>query len=578
MSKKVARLLVALVVINLVVACGSTPEPQVVEKTVKETVIVEQTVKETVIVEGTPQVVEKVVTATPEPTTESAVEPAAGETLGSKTVICAWLNTDPTSLDPHVCNESGCETIVRGLYESLIGYKYGTSEIEGVLAESWEASSDGLSWTFKLRSGTTFSDGSPVTADDVVYSFDRLVGIGKGPSGTLAGNYAGADAVDAQTVTVKLQKAIGAFPYMLPRVFIVNSKVVQAQVASEDPWAETWLYDHDAGSGAFVLENWEHGVETSMVKNTNYWDPEWPKIDRFIERLIPETATSRLLMENGEVDIMTIINIDDLPAYQANPDIEVEESEGLSSIMIQMSTIVPPLDDVRIREAIALAFDYEAEVVGVWQGHAVQAQGPLSRRMNFHNDTLPVYEKDIDQAKALLAEAGYPGGGFEVEELVVQGSARQLGAAQILQQGLAELGVTLKISEQSWSAMSARMADPNNPAQMVNWNDYPAYPDPDASLWPLYHTSQQWTGWNITGYGSPETDALLETGRYSSDPTEREAAYTALQQRLFDDHVAIWLVNSTSLVVHRSWLKNFEYDPTWNETVRADRLILDGKP
>ena len=128
-----------------------------------------------------------------------------------------------------------------------------------------------------------------------------------------------------------------------------------------------------------------------------------------------------------------------------------------------------------------------------------------------------------------------------------------------------------------WSQIAARGANPDNPIQLMAINSFPAYPDPDAVLWPVYHTSQQVVGWNRQFYGDEETDALLDTARFSLDEKEREEAYKALQQRIFEDHAHIWLVNETALSVRRNWVKEFKYDPTWHETYRPDLYLLEGK-
>lgn len=515
---------------------------------------------------------------TEEPAEEPVEEPATGEIPSSKTAIVAWVATDPPSLDPHVCNDSGCHTLTRTMYQALVAYEYGGTEIEGILAETWEVSDNGTTWTFSLRDDVTFSDGSAVTAEDVAYSFDRLSGIGKGPAWVMAGAYAGSEVVDEKTVIIKLTKSVGPFLFMLPRAFIVNKKVVEENATTDDPWGAEWLYDHDAGSGAFILEAWEHGVETSVIRNPNYWDPEWPKIDRFIQRQVPEPSTHRLLIEQGDIDMVMFPSVDDLEAYETNPDTVISEDDSLTELYIMMSMVAPPLDDVRIRKAIALAFDYQSMIDGVWLGHAVQAQGPYSRRMNFHNSDLPMYSRDLEQAAALVAEAGYGEGELELEFLIVQGEQYEMGSAQILQEGLTQIGVDLKIVEVTWAAMVGRMQDKENPGQMFGYYAFPAYPDPDASLYSMFHTSQQVAGYNCGFYGDDETDALLEKGRFSSDQTEREAAYKAMQQRLFDDHAAVFLGNPNSIFVHRTWLKNYQYEATWNQQVRADRLILEGKP
>ena len=557
-------------------------QPQVVEServVVKEVPV--EVIKEVVVEKEVRVEVEKEVEVIKEVKVEveKIVEVAPEASLSSRTFTVAWTATDPPSLDPGVCNDSGCHTLTRAMYDSLLGFKYGTTELEGVLAESWEVSDDGLAYTFVIKDGVNFSDGSPVTAADVAYSFDRLDGIGKGPSFVISDNYAGSEVVDDKTVTVNLIKSVGAFPSMLPRVFIVNSKLVQEYVTDDDPWAEEWVYDHDAGSGPFVIESWEHGAQVALVKNDNYWVEGWPKIDRFVELLVPERATDQLLLEGGDVD--TVLNpvLDILDVYEANPYITVSEHDSLIGMQIMMSQIVPIMDDVRVRKAISLAFDYPPMASGVYQGHAVQAQGPLAHSMPYHNDSLPMYQQDLEQAAELLAEAGYPGGGgIELDLLIVAGQPYGIGASQILQQGLAEIGVTLNVQELTWATLLGRIQSRENPAPMFTFYDFPGYPDPDSSLYLKYHTSQQEIGYNGTFWGDDETDTLLETARYSSDQAEREQIYMDFQQRLFDDHVAVWLVNPNWINVRRTWVTNYEYDPTWNQTFRPDQDILEGKP
>ena len=513
-----------------------------------------------------------------EPEEAMEEEASTGDIPSSETLTIAWVPTDPASLDPHVCPSTDCRTLVRVLYEALVAYEYGGTDVEGVIAEEWEVSDDGLEWTFKLRDGVHFSDGSEITAEDVAYSFDRLDGIGKGPSFVVSGNYGGAEIIDDKTVKLKLIEPVGPFETMLPWAFIVNSDVVKENATDDDPWAEEWMYDHIAGSGAFVLENWDHGVEVSLVANENYWDPEWPKIKRFVMQLIPEMSTQRLMLEEGDIDMIVIPNHEDLAAYEANPDIEVAEEESFTTMQIMLNQIKPPLDDIRVREAMAYAFDYQAMIDGVYLGRAVQARGPVPGNIPFHDDSLPMYEQDLEKAKALIEEAGYAPGDINLEMMIVQGSNRQVGSAQILQQALAEIGVNLQISELSWATMLGRIQSREDSADMFNFFTFPRYPDPDAALWSTFHTSQQETGYNGIWYGDQETDALLETGRFGVDTAEREEAYKQIQQRLVEDHAAIWLLNSTEVNVYRSWVKNYKYDPTWNQTIRADRIWLEGKP
>jgi peptide/nickel transport system substrate-binding protein len=340
------------------------------------------------------------------------------------------------------------------------------------------------------------------------------------------------------------------------------------------------MYDHDAGSGPYVLEEWEHGVSLSVVQNPNYWDPERPKdVERFTVLYIAERATDQLLLERGEIDALGFPVVDLIPVYEANPDIDVGQHDSFKGMNIMMNALVPPLDDLEVRKAISLAFDYQAIIDGVFQGYALQAQGPISRRMPFHDFDLPMYEQDIEKAKEVLAAAGYPdGGGLELEMIVITGYTPWIGAAQVLQQSLAQIGITLKITEMPWTQMAARGQNRDNPLQIYVINEFPAYPDPDSTMYTTFHTSQQEVGWNLSFYGDEETDALIDKGRFSVDPAEREAAYMELQRRLFEDHAAIWMVNEQVISARRNWVENYDYDPTWHETFRPDLIVLEGKP
>lgn len=571
MKRRMGFVSVVLVAILSVTLGGcATPTPEVVEK------VVTQVVKETVVVEGTPQVVEKEVTKIVE--VEKVITAPPERSAASKTFTVAWVSTDVSTFDPHECGSTDCLNFMRSVYEALVGVKYGTTEIESQLAESWEVSDDGLEWTFTLRDGLTFADGSPITPEDVIYSCDRLAGMQKNPSMYLGGVYTGAEAIDDRTVTIKLEKPMGPFLSMLPRVFIVNSEVVKEHATTDDPWAETWMYDHDAGSGPYILEEWEHGVSMSVVKNPNYWDPERPKdVERHTVLFIAERATDQLLLERGEIDALGFPVVDLIPTYEANPDIVVGEHESFKGMNIMMPAF-PPLDDVRVRKAFSLAFDYQAMIDGVFQGYAIQGQGPLPRQFKFHDDTLPIYTQDLEQAKALLAEAGHPGGGFELEMIVITGYTPWIGAAQIMQQSLAEIGVVLNIVEMPWTQMAARGQNPDNPLQIYVINSFPSYADADAIFFSSFHTSRQVVGWNMSFYGDDETDALMDQGRFSVDEAEREDIYKKLQWRLFDDHAAIWMLRETTISVRRSWVDNYMYDPTWHETFRPDLLVLEGKP
>jgi peptide/nickel transport system substrate-binding protein len=172
-----------------------------------------------------------------------------------------------------------------------------------------------------------------------------------------------------------------------------------------------------------------------------------------------------------------------------------------------------------------------------------------------------------------------PSGGFELEYVAVQGDPPERGAGLVLQEGLKELGITLKVVEQTWPTMVGRMqtTDKSQLMHLYGYYRFPPYADPDAYFYGPWHTSQQIKGYNGTFYGNAETDGLMEKGRTTTEPEEREKIYKQLQWRLFDDTAALFLANPTAIVAHRSWVKGYKYTPAWNQTLNLDEIALEGK-
>lgn len=513
------------------------------------------------------------------PAAPATVPPAAP--AGGGTLNIAYSANDPTTMDPHIANEAQANMIALAVYESLVAYKPGTSEIGPKLATEWKISEDGETYTFKLRPNVKFTDGSPLTAEAVKFSFDRLHGMGKGPAFVLQGVYDRVDVVDPLTVNVVLKTPVGHFLSMLPKVFIVNPAFVQANTTAEDKWAEKYLYDHVNGTGPFDIERWDHNSQVIFVKKTDYWGaPDRPKVDRVVLRIVPDTSTRQLQLEKGEIDLWGQgIPIDSVPRLKSNQGIAVSEDDAITALYVQVSQVKPPLDNPKVRQAVALAFDYQGFIDGVYQGTAVQAQGIMARGIPYHDSTLPMLQKDIPRAKQLLAEAGYPNGGFELEYVAIPADPPERGAGLILQDGLKELNINLKVVEQTWPTMVGRMQtdDKSQLMHLYGYYRFPPYADPDAYFFGPFHTSQQIKGYNGTFYGNEETDTLMDKGRTTTDPKERERIYKQLQKRLMDDVAVIAVANPKAIVAHRTWVKGYQYTPPWHQTLNMDEVSLEGK-
>ena len=510
------------------------------------------------------------------PTQAAAPAATAG---GGKTLVFAYTSSDPTTMDPAIANESQANIIVLSTYEPLVQYKSGTTEIGPRLATEWKLSDDGKTYTFKLRPNVKFSTGAPFNAAAVKYSFERLAGLGEGPAFVLAGVFDHVDVVDDLTANVVLKTPVGHFLSMLPKVFMVNPAFVKEHATSDDPWAKQYLYDHVDGTGPFSVERWDHNQQVVFVKNPTYWGlPDRPKLDRATFRIIPDASTEQLLLEKGDLDVWGQgIPLDAVERLKANPNVKVAEDNTLVEQYIQVSQVKPPLDDPRVRKAIALAFDYKGFIDGVYLGHATQPQGVMARGIPFHDDSLPILQKDIPQAKQLLADAGHPNGGFDLEYVAVSNDPPERGAGLILQEGLKELGINLKVVEQTWPTMVGRMQtnDRTQNMDLYGYYRFPSYADPDAYFFGPFHTSQQIKGYNGTFYGNAETDALIDKGRTSTDATQREQIYKQLQKRLLDDTAALFVANPTSIIAYRTSVKGYAYQPAWHQTINLDEIAVD---
>jgi peptide/nickel transport system substrate-binding protein len=502
----------------------------------------------------------------------AAAKPAGAE----KTITVQFTTSNPQTLDPHIANESQSNLIALSLYESLVAYKYGTTDIEPRLATEWKLSDDGKTYTFKLRPNVKFTDGTPFDAEAVKVSFERLAGMGKGPAFVLAGIFDRLDVVDPMTVNVVLKTPVGHFLSMLPKAFIVNPKLVKEGGTADDKWAEKVFAEKASGTGPFDLEKWEQNQQVVFVKKKEYWGlPDRPKVDRVVFRIIPEQATAQLMLERGELDLWgSGISVDALPRLKTNQQVVISEDPTLVALYIQVSQVKPPLDNLKVRQAIALAFDYQGFIEGVYQGHATQAQGVVSKGTPFHDTSLPLPTKDIAKAKQLLAESGVNVSGLELEYVAVSGDPPEKGAGLILQEGLKELGIGLKLAELQWPAMVSRMQTEDRAQNMHLYGYYrfPPYADPDAFFFGPFHTTQQIKGFNGTFYGNAETDGLMDRARTATDPKEREQLYQTLQKRLMDDVAVLALANPTSITAYRSTLKNYKYTPPWHQTVYLDQL------
>ncbi len=315
--------------------------------------------------------------AAEEPVKEAPAEEAAPESGPSVLrVTFSW----PTFIDPAVGNDFSSSASLVNLYDTLI-FPNAEGGVDPWLAESWEVSEDGKTYTFKLREGVTFHDGSEVTASDVVYSFDRQTGIGEGFAYMLA-DAESATAIDDYTVEFKLGEPSGLFLPSLLRLYVANEDLVKANTAAEGPYGENgdygkdWLLTHDAGSGPYTVKEFPLEEFLLMEKNEDWWGEfaaNAPDEIRFIGTT--EGVTIRTLMANQELEISDQWQtVQALEALDGIDGVDIAAIPTMSEFYYMINTKIAPTDDVHCRRAMAYAFDYDTAVSLEWPG-TQQSQG-----------------------------------------------------------------------------------------------------------------------------------------------------------------------------------------------------------
>ena len=487
----------------------------------------------------------------------------AGDASDPGTLVYAFREPT-TTLDPHV-NVDGTLQTLRPCYDGLVRYKVGTAEIEPCLAEAWDVSPDGLVYTFQLRKGVRFHDGTLLDSEAVRANFDRIVNLNLGAAYLIDGVFDHLDIVDDNTVKIVVKQPSPGFIYSLVEIYMISPQAIDEHEVDGDG-AAAWLHENVAGTGPYTLEYWEPASELALQRFDGYWEGwEGKHLDYLVFKNVAELATQRMLLEVGQLDVIDEPQTEDVPAYRANSDITVYDGQLLQGWYITMNCLRGPTADVRVRRAIAYAFDYATAVAQLRQGLAVPLEGPINATNPAHNPCLFQYSKNLDKARALLAEAGYAGGGgLELTMGVVQNLTFEIECGQLLQAALAQLGVKLEVVQIAWFTFLEMSQDPDkaNNLAMVS-TLYANDPVPDK------HFAMYWqTGgtYNWSFFSSAEAgkalDGILEQAKVTGDDDVRNALYGAAQEIIVAGCPAVFTVNDFNIRVMRSVVKGFEFSPT----------------
>ncbi|MEO8320285.1 MAG: ABC transporter substrate-binding protein, partial [Bradyrhizobium sp.] len=444
----------------------------------------------------------------------------------------------PNSLD---MQGVGSNQTVNGLswncYDRLLSYanktlpdgtqSYDREKLAPELAESWEVAADGMSCTFRLRKDATFHDGTPVTAKDVKWSFDRAVKVGGFPTFQMsAGSLDKPEqfvVVDDHTFRIDYVRKDKLLLFNVAVVvpFVINSELAKKNATPEDPWAMVWLKSNEAGGGAFRIDSWKPGIETIFTRFDGWKSGPLPKLKRIITRDIPSAGTRRATLERGDADFSSGFAPRDFEQIVKEGKIKVSGVPIPNALWyLALNTARPPFDNAKLRQALAWAMPYEGIQNGAFFGRAVPMYGgPAEVAKPVWPQPFP-YVTDIEKAKALMKEAGLESG-FETTLSLDTGTAT-VGEPTIvlIQENLAKIGIKTtinKIPGANWRTTLNKKELPLALNRFSGWLDYPEY----YFYWNLHGNNSIF---NISSYQNKEMDALIDKARFTTDGGEYEKA------------------------------------------------------
>ena len=426
----------------------------------------------------------------------AAATTAGGSTAGKGTAIFASA-VDIPNIDPAVGHDGATSTTEKHLYDSLYRHMHNPPELVPWLAVSNDASQDAKEWTFKLDPRAKFQDGTPLTADAVVYTMQRLLSINKGVAFMFKGivSPTGAQAVDDHTVKFTLDKPYAPFLHAMSWLFIVNQNVVKQHETGGD-MGKAWLTTNSAGSGPFIIKRWEQGSIFEFAADPNYWRGwDQPHVASYVHQVMHESATERLSLQQNQIQMADWLSVDDINLVKSVQGIVVPEESGLGVYTIKLNIQREPTSDPHVRRAIAYAMDYKA-LIDVMSGRAVRVQGPLAPTVPGVDKSLTGYDTDLDKAKAELAQSAQYKDGFDIEFTYVTGLEEERKTGLILLDQLAKLNIKVTITPVEWANAVATFADVTKSPLMFPIYSGSDFPDPDAFLWASYQSTsaRTWTG------------------------------------------------------------------------------------
>ena len=488
---------------------------------------------------------------------------------------------DSLFLDP-VLNDANVDIwVLTNLYDTLL---MPTDDGQGVkpgLATEWKVADDGMSVTLKLRKGVKFADGSPLMPSDVVWSLKRAATPDNGIWGFLVSAITDVTATDDGTITVTLNRPD---PSIIPALSVFNTaimpqKLFEAMPGATDAEKAKAFGEHPIGTGPFMLASWERGSVMKLVKNPYYWDmgddgKPLPYLDGVTFEVIPDDATRILRLQSGELDGAEFIPYARVAELKGDANLNMELFPSTKIVYLSMNArpqvdgVDNPLSSAKVRQALNYATNKDAIIQIVTMGVGTPMKSFMSSATPLNSGTGPLFPYDVEKAKALLVEAGFPDG-FSTSLLVLAGNQDDLSIATAVQQMWAAIGVKLELKQVDNATRADLYRNGHFLMQTSTWTDDIADPSEITSYFAYSPTiDSQHSGWK-----SEEADKLFEASQSERDPAARAAQYARIQEIHNSEGPMVYLYESPYPVALSKKVSGFIQIPLGNNIFRAASVM-----
>jgi peptide/nickel transport system substrate-binding protein len=465
----------------------------------------------------------------------SSLAPAAAQ---SPTVLRMARNAEPGVFVPWLIDDNTALFTLANVYDGLLRVTKDGASVEPALATSWDTSADGLTWTFHLRPGVTFSDGTPLTSNDVKVSLDLARG---GNRSVWKDNYKAIkqiDTPDPQTVVIQLNQPHAP---LLSELAMFPAWIMQGDMATATD--QTGYDDLQAwaskGTGAYYTTSWKKGDPVILHRNPNYWK-NTPSIDEVDIEYIPDDNTRILKLQGGEDDLIDFVPFSQIDALNTFPGVHAQLFPIQQTTFVQLNVTMPPLGDVNVRQALNYATDKDAIIKSVFFGQAQPMNAPIPLG-TYVDKEAPGYPFDLAKAQALMAASSVPNG-FTLPMVVPNNNQDRINTAIILKDEWSKIGVNVDIQQVdaatsraartsgNYNAMpSAWTNDMNDPTEIVNYEMRGGPGSGSFAYW--------------TRYDNPQLSDQITQADLEQDPSRREQQYIAIQRQFLNDAPLVFIAN-----------------------------------